>query len=373
MSLQILPVVSRKDLDTFIRLPDGLPERRPNYVPPIWSEEEAYHDPVRNPDIRGNDVVRYLAWRNGRAVGRIMGIIHHGYNRLVGHSYGRFHQLDCINDAEVVAAMLDHIGNWAAERGMITMMGPFGFSDKDPQGLQTEGFEHVPVLATPTNPAYMPALVEACGYSKHADAMAYRLDMPDALPAAYHRAAARSLAAGYHLVDLPSKRALKPWVVPLLRLVNTAYTGLLGFMPMDEQAMHALADKYMLLLDPRFVKILADANDGPVAFVVAMPDMSEGLQRAAGRLFPFGFIQILLAMRRSRQLDLFLGAVRPDLQGKGLAAALGLALMQEAKGRGFTHLDSHLVLETNKHMRSQLERLGAVPWKRYRVYAKALV
>ncbi|HNO06998.1 MAG TPA: hypothetical protein PKK49_17075, partial [Flavobacteriales bacterium] len=165
---------------------------------------------------------------------------------------------------------------------------------------------------------------------------------------------------------------LKPWVVPVLRLVNATYGDLLGFAPMSEEEMHVLAKKYMYILDPQLVHLIADAKNEPVAFVIASPDMSEGLVRANGKLFPLGFVHILRAMKRSKQLDLLLGAVRPDLQGKGLTAALGISLFDAARQHGFTHLDSHLIMERNTRMRAELERLGAVVWKRYRVYQRGL-
>ncbi|MBK7945915.1 MAG: GNAT family N-acetyltransferase [Flavobacteriales bacterium] len=231
----------------------------------------------------------------------------------------------------------------------------------------------MPVIATPTNPDWLPALVEACGYAPFEDMLSYRMDIPRELPPSYALIADRCLHLyGLHRVPLRTKRELKPWIVPVLRLVNATYGDLLGFAPMSEAEMRALAAKYMFILDPQLVRLIADASNEPVAFVIASPDMSEGFVRANGRLFPFGFLHILRAMKRSKQLDLLLGAVRPDLQGKGLTAALAISLFDTARERGFTHLDSHLVMQRNTRMRDELERLGAVVWKRYRVYQRSL-
>jgi hypothetical protein len=183
---------------------------------------------------------------------------------------------------------------------------------------------------------------------KHADALVYRVDIPDRLPEGYYRVAERLVASGeFRMVPLPSRKALRPWILPVLRLVNITYKDLLGFVPMDEAQMEHLAAQYMPVLDPAFVKIIANKADQPLAFVVAMPDMSEGLLRARGRLFPFGFLHILLSMRRTKQLDLFLGAVHPDWQRHGLTCILAIELLGEARNKGLTHFDSHLILETN--------------------------
>lgn len=374
MQVTVRPVRSTSESERFVRIVQHLPDQRPNRVPPLLTDERELHHPRKNPQLQHCDTERWIAWCDGVAVGRIMGIIHRSHNAAHGEKTARFFQLDCIRDVSVVQALLGAVEEWAHSQGMDQIIGPFGFSDKDPQGLQIEGFEHLPVIATPTNPAWLPAMVEACGYGPHEDMLSYRMDIPRALPPSYALIAERCLRQyGLHRVPFHTKRELKPWIVPVLRLVNATYGDLLGFTPMSEVEMNALAAKYMFILDPRLVRLIADANKEPVAFVIASPDMSEGFVRANGRLLPFGFLHILRAMERSKQLDLLLGAVRPDLQGKGLTAALAISLFDTARERGFTHLDSHLVMQRNTRMRAELERLGAVVWKRYRVYQRMLV
>ncbi|WKZ66426.1 MAG: hypothetical protein QY325_00535 [Flavobacteriales bacterium] len=372
MSLRIEPVRTAADLRRYLRVPLAVNDR-PNCVPALRSDEAAFHDEARNPSLSACRAVRFLAWEGDRPVGRVMGIIRPDYNDREGVREGRFYQLDCRRDPDAVRLLLRAVEGWAAAEGMTHVLGPFGLSDKDPQGLQVEGFEHLPVLATASNPAWLPPLVEGNGYAKHLDAVSYRLDIPAALPEAYRRIADRVLAQGrYRLVRFERRSQIKPFILPVLRLVNAAYEGLLGFMPMTEAEMRKLAAQYMPVLDPAFVHVVVDEQGDPAAFVVAMPDFSEGIRRSGGRLFPFGWWHMLRAMRTSRQLDLFLGAVRPELQGRGLTSVLAIALMEEARKRGLRWIDSHLVLETNHRMRGELERLGATVWKRYRIYRKAL-
>jgi len=373
MSVELRPVRSSADLRTFIRLPSVLPGRRPNYVPPLWSEEASWHDPKRNPALSGHSVVRFLTLTKGVVTGRIMGLIHEGYNTDHQEHTARFHQLDAVNDTTTVRTLLGAVEGWAKEMGMDRLIGPFGLSDKDPQGLQVEGFEHLPVIATATNPDYLPGLVEACGFTKHVDCVSYRLKVPERVPERYQRVAAHVLRSeGLRVLTFKDRKALRPWIVPVFDLVNRTYTDLLGFVPMSGPEMRKLADSYLPLLDPELVVVVVDTADDPVAFVVAVPDLSEGLQRARGRLFPFGVLHILRAMKRTRQLDLLLGAVRKDHQGRGLTGALGVHLLSVARKRQFTHIDSHLVLETNVKMRAQMERLGGEVYKRFRIYGKAI-
>lgn len=373
MPVQLRPVASAKEHRRYLRLPLELPDRRPNAVPTLLVDDRDLLDPKRNPQLAHCEVERWIAWQGNRAVGRIMGIIHRSHNASHGEHTARFFQLDCINDAEVVRLLVVAVEDWARERGMDRIIGPFGFSDKDPQGLQVEGFAHLPVISTPTNPAWLPPQLETCAYGRSEDLVSYHLAIPAQLPASYHAVADRCLRnLGLHLVTIRSKRELKPWVVPVLRLVNETYGKLLGFTPMSEAEMHALAAKYMFILRPELVHLIADEHNTPVAFVIASPDMSEGLRRANGRLFPLGFLHILRAMKQAKQMDLLLGAVRPDLQGKGLTAAMGISLFDAARTHGFTHLDSHLIMERNTRMCAELERLGARVWKRYRVYERMI-
>lgn len=371
--VRIEEVKSPTALHRYIHLPERLPRQRPNYVPPIWADERAFHDPRKNKTLDDCEVVRFLAWRGEQCVGRIMGIVHGEYNLRRGERTARFYQLDLIDDRAVSSALIGAAEQWARNLGMQRIIGPFGLSDKDPQGTQVEGFEHMPVLATPSNPSFLPAHIEAAGYTKVADAVSYRTEIAAQLPAVYRRIVDRLAdSSEFRVLSITSKKELKPWIVPVFRLVNATYKDLLGFVPMTGPEMKKMAAQYMPVLDPELVKVVVDQSNEPVAFVVAIPDMSEGIRRARGRMFPFGFIHVLRAMRQSRQLDLFLGAVRPDLQGRGLTCLLANELLTKAHERGFTHMDSHLVQETNHRMRAELERLGGTVWKRYRIYGKDL-
>jgi GNAT superfamily N-acetyltransferase len=371
-AIRIAPVTSTHDLHRFVLLPESI-NPRPNFVPPVWSDEFAFHDPDKNPGLNQCDILRLLAFDGDRIVGRIMGIIHREYNERKQERTGRFYQLETVNDPAVAHALLEAVRTWCREKGMDRLIGPFGLSDKDPQGAQIEGFEHLPVIATATNPDYLPQLLNAEGFIKLVDCLVYRLDIPDSVPDLYQRIAARTLRNGrLRVLSFSKRRELKPFIVPVLRLVNETYRELLGFQPMTEAEMRKLAAQYLPLLVPELVKMIVDEHAAPVAFIIAVPDFSEGLRKARGRLFPLGFLYVLSAMRKSRQLDLLLGAVRPDYQGRGLTAVLGLNLFDSARRHKLHYIDSHLILETNMRMRAEMERLGSVVYKRYRVYEQKL-
>ena len=302
-----------------------------------------------------------------------MGIINRRYNEQRQEKTARFFNFDCVDDQAVSHALLGFIEQWAAERGMSKLIGPFGFSDKDPQGLQIAGFEHLAVIAAPSNPPYLQWLIENEGYTKELDCISYRTPIPRQLAALYEKIYRRiTRNHKLELVEFKSKRQIRRYVVPALRLVNETYAPLFGFVPMSEPEMKRLAAQYMPILDPAFMKLVTTAEGAMVGFLIALPDMSRGIQKAKGRLFPFGFLHMLAAARKTRQLDVVLGAIKHKFRGIGVDVMLAKALIQTAIDRGFEFMDSHLVLETNARMRAEYENLGGEIYKRYRVFRKDL-
>lgn len=373
MAISLKEVAGKKELRQYIYLPQRLHESSANWVPPIYAEEWKFHDPKHNPALAHSDVVKLVAYANGKPVGRIMGIINRRYNEQRQEKTARFYNLDCVEDGAVSHALLVFIERWAREKGMDRSIGPFGFSDKDPQGLQIEGFDQLAVIAAPSNPPYLQKLVEKDGYTKEVDCVSYKLMIPQQFPAFYERVYRRVIRNHkLELMEFKSKRQIKPHIVPALRLVNETYAPLFGFVPMNEPEMKRLADQYMPILDPAFMKLATNAEGEMVGFIVALPDMSRGIQKAKGRLFPFGFLHMLAAARKTRQLDVVLGAIKQEYRGIGVDVLLGKALIQTAMDRGFDFMDSHLVLETNTRMRAEYENLGGKIYKRYRVFGKDL-
>jgi hypothetical protein len=174
------------------------------------------------------------------------------------------------------------------------------------------------------------------------------------------------------LLEFKSKKQLSPYIIPVLRLVNETYAPLFGFTPMTESEMKKFADQYLPVLDTEYVKVVVNTPGEVIAFVVAMPDMSIGIQKAKGRLFPIGFIYVLNAMRKSKQLNLMLGAIKNGYRGTGISALMGKAMIESANKHGLEVMDSHLILEHNKPMRGECEKLNGKVCKRYRIFSKSI-
>jgi hypothetical protein len=373
MPIELKAVNTKALLKEFIFLCQNIYQHEPRWVPPFYEDEWAFHDPKKNKALAYCETIRMLAYQDDKVVGRIMGIIHHPYNEKHLEKTARFFHFDCINDQDVAHQLLNSIEKWAIENGMNKMMGPFGFSDKDPQGLQIEGLEFLPVLATPTNPFYLPSLVMQEGYSKEIDCVSYQMPIPKEVPLIYQRVNERfTRNQQLHLIEFKSKRKLKPYILPVLQLVNQTYAPLFGFAPMSEEEMKKFASQYLPVLDPAFVKVIVNSSQDLIAFVVGIPDMSAGIQKAKGKLFPFGFFYVLNAMRKSKQLNLMLGAIKNGYRGMGISAVMGKAMIESSNKRGIEIMDSHLILETNLPMRGECEKINGKIRKRYRIFSKLL-
>lgn len=373
MNLTLKIVDSKSLLKDFIFLPEKIYKGSMRWVPPMYVDEWSFHNPKQNKALEYSDVIRLLVYQNNKAVGRIMGIINHKYNREHNEKTARFFALDCIHDQTVAHALIAYIEQWSKEKGMNKLIGPYGFSDKDPQGLQIEGLDLLPVIATPTNPDYLQKLVEHEEYSKELDCVSYQMPVPKQLSPVYQKIFERIYAnKNFRLLEFTSKRQLKPYIIPVFRLVNETYAPLFGFVPMTEAEMKKFAAQYLPVLNPELVKVVVSTSNELIAFVVSMPDMSSGIQKAKGRLFPFGFIHVLQSMKKTNQLNLLLGAIKPPYRGKGINVLMGKSLIDSAHKLGLNVMDSHLILETNRVMRAECEKLGGVICKRYRVYQKLL-
>lgn len=373
MNLSLKTVDSKSLLKEFIFLPEKIYKNDTRWVPPMYGDEWNFHDRGQNKALEYSDVIRIVAYDGAKAVGRIMGIINRKYNQEHHERTARFFALDCINDQAVAHALIGTIEQWSRELGMHKLIGPYGFSDKDPQGLQIEGLELLPVIATPANPYYLQKLVEHEGYTKELDCVSYQMPIPEKLSPAYQKIFGRiNTNKNMRLLEFTSKQKLKPYIIPVFRLVNETYAPLFGFVPMTEAEMKKFAGQYLPVLEPTLVKVVVNASGELIAFVVSMPDMSVGIQKAKGRLFPFGFIHILRAMRKTQQLNLLLGAVKSSYRGKGINVLMGKSLIDSANKLGLTTMDSHLILEKNSAMRAACEKLDGVIRKRYRVYQKLL-
>lgn len=374
MEIEVKVVCSKSDLRKFIHLPAKIHRRHQNWVPSLYSDDWEFFDEKKNKSHAYSDVILLLAYRGKKLAGRIMGIINYRYNDQHKEKNARFNFLETWDDRQVSEVLINYVEEWARLKGMKKLVGPLAFSDKDPQGFLIEGFDEPVSIATHCNYAYLVDHLEDLGFTKDIDLVVYKIKIPEKTPELYLKVAERALRnnPGIKLLEFTKRKDLRPMIRPIFTLINETFQDIYGFMPFTLEEMDDFANRYLLIMDPRLIKVITNEQGETVAFIIAMPDISEGIKKSRGYLFPIGFIHLLMAGRRTRQLNLLLGAVHPDYQNRGLDTIMGSAMLESARKQKMEFIDSHLEMESNTKVRAEMEYMGGKVYKRYRVYGKPL-
>lgn len=377
MNPEIREVRNRRDLKSFIFLPEKIHAGRQNWVPTLRKNEWNYFNPGKNHAFSYCDVIRLIALNGETPVGRVMGIINTRYNDANDVKTARWGYLETYDNEhrqEVIHALLSTVEGWARERGMTRIIGPYGFTNQEPTGYMYEGFENRATIGTYYNFEWMLQALETEGYSKELDYVVFKIDVPEPLPPLFEKIVQRILKRGnYELIEFRKRSEVKPWIRPAFSLMNDIMgnSDIYGYSALDDVEMDTLAKKYLSILDPRFIKLVL--RDGePVAFFIAMPDMTEGIQRARGRYLPFGFLKILKARRETEQLDLLIAGILDEYRGKGLDAFMGASILIAVYEAGMKVIDTHHEMESNTRVQAEMKRQGGEIYKRYRVFQKTL-
>ena len=365
-------VITRKELRDFIYLPEKVHRGEPDWLPPIYMDEWELYDKKKNKSFGYADGLLLVAYRDKRPVGRIMGLINRRYNEIFNENHGRFCFMECYNDPEVFHILITRIEEWARQNGMSKVVGPLGFSDKDPQGFQIEGFQYPQFITSPNNSPYMVTLLENEGYTKKVDLVNYLGALPKEFPVVYERVLERIKNSGeYNIIEFQNKKKMKPYIIPILELMNETFAEIYGFVPLTDKEKSDFAARYLPILDPKFIKAV-EKNGQIIGFAIGMPDVSQGIKACRGRLLPFGIFKVLRESKRSTRLLMMLGGVKKEFRGKGIDVLMGVKIIQNAINSKIKSIDSHLVLENNLKMRGEYERIGCEVVKKFRIFQKDL-
>lgn len=373
--ITIKEVTSRSEWKTFIYLPEKIHQNHPNWLHPLYIDEEKFFDKKKNPAFSHNDTVLFLAYQNNQAVGRILGIIPHEYNHKENTQVARFSYMECYEDQKVFDALIQAVEEWAKSKKCTQLIGPMGFSDKEPQGFVTRGFDDPTMLVTNCTFAYMKAFIEQRDYQPFVELYEYEVPIDEQVIHRYERFTKRvERNSDIKVVEFTRTKDVKPYVSTVFDLINESYQNIYGFTQVTEEEKQEFANRFLPLLNPQLIKIITNSEGKALAFVVAMADMSQGIRKAKGRLFPFGWYHIWRAAKKSKRLVLLLGGVHPERQNKGYDAILATRLFKSALKLGFKTMDSHLIMKDNTKMRAEIERLeGYRLYKEYTIYKKEIV
>ena len=319
MSITIKEVKTKCELKQFINFIYKLYKGNEFWSPQLRTDEWKVLSKSKNPAFEYCTSRYWLAYKDGKIVGRIAGIINNKSNEKWKEKKVRFGWIDFIDDIDVCKALLDTVENWAKELGMDGVHGPLGFTDMDNEGMIVKGFEELSTLASIYNYPYYPVYLEKLGYLKDVDWVQYEFKIPDK-PIEKVEKFAEIVKERYDLRVLEVKKAkeLKPYAVQMFHVLNEAFSHLYGFTALNDIQIQQYIDQYFGFINPDLICLVLDKEDRVVGFGISMPSLTKAMQKCNGKLFPFGFIYLLRSLKKFNRIDMYLNGVLPEYHGKGV-------------------------------------------------------
>lgn len=376
MSVIIKPIKPTKaELERYVEFGINLYKGNDCYVPPLIVDEVATLSPAKNPAFDYCAACSFMAYRDGKPVGRITAIINDAYNKKTDTKTMRFGFVDFIDDAEVVDALFAAAEEWGRKRGMTHIVGPMGFTDMDHEGMLTEGFDEMGTMATIYNYPYYPEHMERMGFEKDVDWIEYRIKIPDGIPDKHMRIAEIvKKKFGLRIVPATSRKQLRDcYGKALFKLINEAYSDLYGYVELTDRQIDYYIDAYLGVIRLEDVCVVVDSDGSLVAVGISMPSLSKALRASGGKLFPFGWWHLWKAIRgKTDVVDLLLIAVKPEYQSKGVNALMFTYLIPNYIANGYKYAESNVELEGNENVQKQWEYFERRQHRRRRAWKKKL-
>ena len=370
MKTSIREVSSRKDLRTFITFPEKLYKDCENWVPSLISDEfDTLGD--KNPALEFCERAYFLAYQDRTLVGRVAAIINHNANRDWKEEVVRFGWIDFIEDLDVVIALTDAVAAWGRARGCTKIKGPLGFSDFDKEGLLVEGYEYLSPFTVIYNYPYYGELLEKAGFRKDVDWTQKIVDIPDQIPPQFQYTDLIEKRFGLHQVTGSSMKELgKRYGLEIFHLVNKAFAELYEFTPFSDAQIEGYVKAYLPILNKDFISIIVDAQDNVAGFAFCVPSLSKAVKKSNGRLFPFGFIRIMKALKKNDTLEALIMGVMPEYQQCGIPILLFKYLHENCIKRGIDTIIMNPQLEENYKVQSLFGEYKTTPFMRRRAYKR---
>lgn len=373
MAIEIREVVTKKEIRKFMEFADILYKDEPNYIPPMFSDELRSASPKYNFNLEYCESRMFLAYENDKIVGRLRGIINHKYNDKNNLSHLRFDHFDVIDNIEVTKALFDTLAAWGKEKGLKEFNGPIGFNDLDKQGLLVDGFDIEGMFITNYNFPYHMEHLEKLGFVKDVDWVEYRVQIPTELNPRIIKLSEQILQRNqYSIKKFKNKKELKPYLYKIFDVYNQAFAPLHGVVELMQKQIDQYVEQYLPIINLDYLSIVVDQSDELVAFGLLGPSLNDPMRKIKGRLFPFGFITLLKALKNPKVLDMYLVAVRPDKQGMGLNALLMYDITKNAMDNHVLYAETGPELEDNEKIQSFWKNYDAEIVRRRRCYIKKI-
>ena len=377
MKCTVEAVQTKRQIDDFVKLPRKIYKGNSCYVPDMESDVRNWFDPKHNPGLQHSEVAPFVAYNEkGEVVGRIVGIINRKANEIWKGSCVRFGWIEFVDDTDVSAALLKAVEDWGKSKGMDSIQGPLGISDFDKEGMLIEDFDKMGSAITIYNPSYYPEHMTHHGYGKEVDWVQVKIEIPKEVPARFARV--QKLVEemyGLKVKKLTPKEVFKEhYGRKIFRLLNEAYGQLFGYTPHSDEEADAFVSQYIKMLDLNMLPMVEDEKGNLIACSITMPNLSRALQKAKGRMFPFGWYHLLRALKfkHEEEVELLLIGVHPEWQALGINALIFADLIPVFNKMGFKSAETGPMLENNLKVLSQWKALDPTTYKRRRCFSKEI-
>ncbi|HLA07800.1 MAG TPA: hypothetical protein VJ022_10180 [Anaerolineales bacterium] len=373
MHITQLNLNNKNQLDDFLRLPLSIYRDIPQWVPPLQMDERRRLSPKWFPFYKHSQASFFLAYGGTRPIGRLAVLDNHRYNEFNKTKTAFFYLFECENNQEAATALFNAAFDWARSRGLEKVTGPKGFTPLDGFGLLVRGFEHRPAFGLPYSPAYYVDLVEAQGFVKEGESVSGYLGTQIQFPPRIHQLAERLAGRrGLRILRCTTRNDLRALVKHLKELYNNSLVGTEGTAPLTDEEVDAMANQLIWLADPKLVKLVMK-EDKAVGFLLAYPDISAALQKTRGRLFPFGWLTLLLELRRTDWININGAGLLPEYRGSGGTAILYSEMFKSVSGNPrYRHAEVVQIGVENENMQREMENFGVDFYKMHRTYSRTL-
>ncbi|MCD9564146.1 hypothetical protein [Tenacibaculum maritimum] len=371
--IQLKKITSKKEMKQFVTFPFSLYKNNKYWVPPIIKEELENFDQTKNPVFEHVNASFFIALKNNTIVGRIAIIINHYEVAQQGLKKVRFGWFDVIDDLEVSKALINKVKEIGLENGLEYMEGPIGFNNLDKTGVLIEGFDHIGTMITWYNHPYYKDHLEALGFQKEKEYLENKFEFKN-VNAAYYARIANIIKKRYQLkaLNFSATKDIMPYVDEMFEVFSESYSKLSTFVPISDAQIQYFKKKYISFINPEYIKFVLDQNHKIAAFAIVMPSFSEALQKAKGKLFPFGLFHLLKARKNAKDVTFYLIGVHPDYQNKGVTAIIFDEYAKTFAPKGIQTCIRTPELEDNEAINKLWKDFNPITHKRRRTYTLKL-
>ena len=368
--IKVKQVLNSSDLELFIKFPMELYKGNPYYVPPLINEEKSIWVKEENPALQYSEAAQFLAYKGENIVGRIAVMINHKEEKELGIRKVRFGWLDFIDDIEVSKSLINTAIEYAKSKGISKIEGPMGFTNLDKAGMLTKGFDKLATMIGIYNFDYYPKHMEELGLVKEKEWVEFEINFPDTLPDKVEKFS-NLIAEKYELelVKFKSKKDILPLVEPMFKLLDDTYKHLSTYTPITQEQIKHYKEKYFKFIDKDYIVCIKDKYGSLISFAITMPSYSKALQKAKGKLFPFGWWHLLNAGKKNDRANFYLIGIHPQYQKRGITAIIFKEIYETFKKKGVKFLETNPELEENASIQALWQDYHPTNHKRRRTYS----